>query len=137
MRAMTAWAASVGLADLSNVALLGRLRNCVGWFEALLAKLMTHDALPDTGGRLLRIVDATTVQKADRDARCNGRLWRIHAAFDLPSERFSRFELTDEKDAESLDKCDVVAGEIRVADRGYMRAHRIAAVLGVDPTFVL
>jgi len=137
MRATTAWAASVGLADLSNVALLGRLRNCAGWIEDLLATLMTTGLRPDTGGRVVRIVDATCVPKAGRNARCNGRLWRIHAVLDLPSERFSRFDLTDEKAPEMLDKCDVVPGEIRVADRGYMRAHRIAAALAAGGDIIV
>jgi len=55
----------------------------------------------------------------------------------LSAPAFSRFELTDEKDAESLDKCDVVAGAIRVADRGYMRAHRIAAVLAAGGDIIV
>jgi hypothetical protein len=60
------------------------------------------------GGRLIRLIDATTVRKAGKSARESGRLWRIHAAFDLPSERFSAFEVTDEKEAEAIDRIAVV-----------------------------
>lgn len=129
LRATAAWAASAGLADISNVALLGRLRNCSAWLEALVAALLAGGASSLADGRLVRLVDATCVPKAGRNARSNGELWRVHAAFDLPSERFSHFELTDEKGSEKLDKFAVVPGEIRIADRGYMHAHRIAAVL--------
>ena len=41
-----------------------------------------HKAL--ARGRIVRLVDATTVQKAGIEARSSGQLWRIHAAFDLP-----------------------------------------------------
>ena len=125
LRSTCAWGASAGLADISAVALLGRLRNCAPWMEKLVAILLAdtlgsdeHQAL--ARARIVRLVDATTVQKAGIEARSSGRLWRIHAAFDLPSERFSHFELTDEKGAEKLDIISVVAGEICIADRGYM-----------------
>ena len=42
-----------------------------------------HKAL--ARGRIVRLVDATTVQKAGIEARSSGQLWRIHAAFDLPA----------------------------------------------------
>ena len=51
----------------------------------------------------------------------------VHCAFDLPSERFSHFGLTDESEGERLDRIPVVKGEIRLADRAYLAAERIAA----------
>ena len=45
---------------------------------------------------------------AGADASTNNKLWRIHAAFDLPSERFGFFELTDQHEAERLDRVPVV-----------------------------
>ena len=56
-------------------------------------------------------------------------MWRIHSAFDLPGERFSYFELTDEQEGETLDRIPVVRGEIRIADRAYLQPDRIARVL--------
>ena len=50
----------------------------------------------------------------------------MYAVFDLPSERFSAFELTDESEGECLDRAAVVPGEIRVADRAYLQPDRIA-----------
>jgi len=129
LRSTSAWAASVGLADLSNVALLGRLRNCGDWMERLVASLLATDLSVPAHGRPVRLLDATTVRKAGLDARRNGRLWRLHAAFDLPSERFSFFELTDETGAEHLGRVPVQANEIRIADRGYCRAGPLGEVL--------
>jgi len=47
----------------------------------------------------------------------------------LPRERFGHFELTDERDGETLDRIPVVAGEIRIGDRAYLQPGRIAGVL--------
>jgi IS4 transposase len=80
-------------------------------------------------GRLIRIIDATTVPKAGPAARKNSQLWRIHSAFDLPYERFGHFELTDQGDGETLDRIPVVKGEVRIADRAYLQPDRMVAVI--------
>ena len=80
-------------------------------------------------GRLIRIIDATTVPKAGRDARKGNQLWRIHSAFDLPRQRFGHFELTDQQAGETLDRIPVVKGEIRIADRVYLQPGRMAKLL--------
>ena len=83
-------------------------------------------------GRLIRIIDATTVPKAGAAAKRGNKLWRIHSAFDLPRERFGHFELTDQHGGETLDRIPVVKGEIRIADRAYLQPDRIALVLEQD-----
>lgn len=129
LRSTATWAAAVGLADLSSVALFYRLRQCGDWFAVLVEGLLAAAAPKASRGRLIRIVDGTTVPKAGPAARKNSELWRIHSAFDLPSERFSHFELTDQQEGETFDRIPVVKGEIRIADRGYLQPDRIAAVL--------
>jgi hypothetical protein len=133
LRLTAAWAEAIGLASLSNVALLGRLRNAVPWLEGILARLLAQSATGTreaiAGGRLIRLVDATTVRKAGRSARESGRLWRVHAVYDLPTERFSAFELTDEKGAERINRIAVIPGEIRIADAVHCRADELADVI--------
>lgn len=80
-------------------------------------------------GRLVRLIDATTVPQAGAARRRRNRLWRIHSAFDLPAERFGALVLTDQKEGERLDRIVVEPGEIRIADRAYLQPERIAAVL--------
>ena len=129
LRSTAAWAASLGIADISNVALLKRLRQCGDWFAMLVGQALAAGA-PEAGeGRLIRLVDATTVAKADRRSKTRNGLWRIHSAFDLPHERFGFFELTDEQGGEQLDRIPVVAGEIRIGDRAYLQPDRAAAVI--------
>jgi len=133
LRLTAAWAEATGLAALSNVALLKRLRKMEPWLERLVGSLM---GTPGDGlcagsaqGRLIRLVDATVVAKAGREDRAAGGVWRVHAVFDLPAERFSVFELTDEREGERFDRAAVVPGEIRIADRAYLQPDRMGTVL--------
>jgi hypothetical protein len=61
LRSTAGWAASVGLADISNVALLYRLRQCGDWFAVLVGQALAAAAPKAGSGRLIRIIDATTV----------------------------------------------------------------------------
>src|SRR5664279_736365 len=76
LRSTSAWAASAGLADLSNVALLQRLRNCGAWMEHLVGQLLGGGTAPAAGGRRIRLLDGTTVPKAGKEVRENNGLWR-------------------------------------------------------------
>jgi hypothetical protein len=128
-RLTAAWAASMGLVDISAPALLYRLRRSGDWLSFLIDRVLRSAAPKASRGRLIRIIDGTSVPKAGKKARRQNALWRIHSAFDLPGERFSFFELTDQQEGETFDRIPVVRGEIRMADRAYLQPDRIANVL--------
>lgn len=139
LRTAAAWAEGAGLASLSNVALLGRLRNMAPWLEKIVADLLARD-LPKrvvVKGRPIRLVDATTVPRAGKLGRDSGGVWRVHAVFDLPHDRFSMFDLTSEAEGERLDRASVVAGEIRIADRGYLHVAHIRTVIAAGADVVI
>jgi Transposase DDE domain len=69
-------------------------------------------------GRTIRVADGTCISKPGS----KGTDWRVHGVFDLGAGGFSNLELTDVKGAESLTYGAPVAGEVRIADRGYGRA---------------
>jgi hypothetical protein len=129
LRSTTAWAESMGLADISAPALLYRLRRCGDWLTFLIEHVLRSVAPEASRGRLIRLIDATTVPKAGAADKRGNKLWRIHSAFDLPHERFGHFELTDEREGETFDRIPVVKGEIRIGDRVYLQPDRIANVL--------
>ena len=137
LRLTAAWAAASGLADLSNVALLRRLRQCGAWFSFLIGQVLAARAPPPSQGRLIRILDATAVPKAGAPAKRGNGVWRVHSAFDLPSERFGAFELSDEKGSERLDRIAVIPGEIRIADRAYLHPDHLAAVIAAGGDFIV
>jgi hypothetical protein len=137
LRSTAAWATSIGLVDITNVALLYRLRQCGNWLALLVGQALAAAAPKASQGRLIRIVDATTVPKAGAKAKQRNQLWRIHSAFDLPHERFGHFELTDQHGGETFDRIPVVKGEIRIGDRAYLQPNRIAAVIDAGADIVV
>ena len=137
LRSTAAWASAIGLVDISNVALLYRLRQCGDWLALLVGQTLASDAPKAAQGRLIRLVDATTVREAGAQAKTTNSLWRIHSAFDLPNERFGFFELTDERGGERLDRVPAVAGEIRIGDRAYLQPDRIAKILAAGADIVV
>jgi hypothetical protein len=136
LRSTAAWAASIDLVDISNVALLYRLRQCGNWLTLLIGRVLASAAPKASEGRLIRLIDGTTVPKAAK-AQAGKGLWRIHSAFDLPGERFGFFELTDEHGGETLDRIPVVEGEIRIADRAYLQPDRMAKVIDAGADIVI
>lgn len=137
LRSTTAWASAIGLVDISNVALLYRLRQSGDWLALLVGQTLAFEAPKAAQGRLIRLIDATTVPKAGALSKTKNKLWRIHSAFDLPSERFGFFELTDEKGGERLDRTPVIKGEIRIGDRAYLQPDRMGKILDAGADVVV
>src|SRR5258705_13772861 len=63
LRLTAAWATSVGLVDISNVALLYRLRQCGNWLAMLVGHVLAGAVPKAAHGRLIPIIDGTTVPK--------------------------------------------------------------------------
>jgi DDE family transposase len=137
LRSTAAWSSAVGLADVSNVALLYRLRRCGNWLAMLVGHALGAEVPTAVRGRLIRVIDATAVPKAGAAAKKQSKLWRIHSAFDLPGERFGHFELTDQKGGETFDRIPVVKGEIRIGDRAYLQPDRMAIVLDAGADLIV
>ena len=116
------------IADISDVALLKRLRASEPWLRALTAKMTDLD---ETGvvqrlstRRRVRAVDATTVEEQGGA----GTDWRVHYTLRLPDLSCDFFELTDEHGGETYRRIPVEPGDLLLADRGYSNAAGVAAV---------
>ena len=116
------------LADISDVALLKRLRASEPWLRWLTAQMTDLD---DTGivqrlspQRCLRVVDATTVEEQGGA----GTDWRVHYTLRLPDLSCDFFELTDEHGGETYRRIPVARGDLLLADRGYSNAPGVASV---------
>ena len=124
LRSVAAWCGEQGLGDLSDVAVLGRLRR--GWpllqavLQALLARVV---ASPPTQGprRRIRLIDATTVSAPGSD----GADWRLHASYNLSLGAIDGVELTDGRGGEHLGRVPLGPGDLAVADRGYAHEDRL------------
>ena len=108
-----------GLARLSDVAVLKRLRKSSGWLRGLCAALLRERGATACGGFEVRTFDATTVARAARD-RCGGFITAC-----LPSLRCDFFEVTPARgsgNGERFTRFPVGAGDHILADRGYATA---------------
>jgi hypothetical protein len=119
------------LADLSDVALLKRLRKAKDWLYELCCGLFAERGLkgPDGQGTVLRLMDATLVQEPGP----TGSQWRIHYSLQWPTLRCDYFKLTATEGkgtGETLRQYPVSAGDLILVDRGYCQAagiHHVAA----------
>ena len=117
------------LADLSDVALLKRLKKSKGWLHALCVRLFEEQGLAVVPGGAfqVRAVDATTVKEPGP----SGSLWRLHYGVGLPSLTCDFFKLTGTEGpgtGESLAQFPIRAGDHVLADRGYSTARGIRHV---------
>lgn len=118
------------LADLSDVALLKRLRKCKDWLSAMCVALFKERGvkLSSTTGFQIRAFDATTV----KEPGVTGSLWRIHYSVSLPSLNCDFFKLTETKGVgtgESFKQFPIQSDDYILADRGYSTASGIAYVV--------
>ena len=112
-----------GLAELSDVALMKRLRKAKEWLRTMCINLFHEQGidLSMQDGFQIRAFDATTVKEPGK----TGGLWRIHYSVRLPSLACDHFKLTateGEGSGESLKQFPVSKGDYILADRGYSTA---------------
>ena len=113
-------AREAGLADLSDVALLKRLRKSRDWLHALCVALFREHGIAVSAGEgfQVRTFDATTVQEPGR----TGSLWRLHYSVNLPSLSCDFFKLTATEGSgtgESFTQFPIRPGDYVLAGLGY------------------
>lgn len=123
-------ATAAGLARISSVALMKRMRSAGPWLRALAEgvfgdspRMPSLEAVP--AGRRLRIVDATHV----RVSGSSGTDWRLHYVLRLPTLTCDFAEVTDAGGGESYARVPVHSGDILLGDRGYCHREGVAHVL--------
>jgi len=126
LRQTAAWASAIGLAELSDVAVLKRLRAASEWIGSVIVEWLYQRGLThDVPCRKVCVIDATTVSKPGS----TGTDWRLHVSMDLNERRIGQVELTDDREGERLDRHVITSGEIILGDRGYATSKGIAHVL--------
>jgi hypothetical protein len=136
LRATAAWAETQGLASVSDVALLKRLRKSAPWMGQILAAKLAErveelEAQPL--GYRLRLVDATTASVPGSQ----GTDYRVHLGFDLGSLSIDWIEVTDAKGGESYSRLKLGPGDLILADRGYCHRRGLVAVRQVGADFLV
>lgn len=120
------------LADVSDVAIMDRLRQSEEWFRWMNGELMSRWIVrqPDSvfGERWnVRIADATEITEPGPTGSC----WRIHYVIGLPSLRCTAVEVTDSHgvgNGETFARFPIGRGDLFLGDRGYGTSHGISHV---------
>jgi hypothetical protein len=121
LREMVVRAKRANWTDISDVALLKRLRNSEEWLRLLWMELLRKNVayrLEEAVSRTIRVVDGTIVREPVRA----GSQWRILYSIRLPSLVCDFFEVTaaiGEGSGESLNRLPVGPHELILAEAGY------------------
>jgi hypothetical protein len=120
-----------GIAEVSDVTLLNRLRDAENWFRQLCELLLLELGVtlkPTICGRNVRLLDATVVCEPGK----TGSQWRIHYSLRLPALECDHFVLTSTKGvgaAERFAQFKFQADDLVLADAGYSHPPGIQSIV--------
>ena len=129
LRETVARAKLANLADISDVALVKRLRKAKDWLHSLCVALFQEQGIDLKGSSdfQVRLFDATNVREPGK----TGSMWRLHYSMQLPSLQCDYFKITPSKgrgSGESFFQYSIKKGDYIIADRGYSTAPGIVHV---------
>jgi len=118
------------LAQVSDVAILDRMRKAAGWFRWICNRLLEERRweLPEAGRWKVRILDGTQVKGPGAGART----WRIHYSLTVPGLECDYLELTPIqglKTGEVLNRFPAQPGDLILADRGFAKPPGVEALV--------
>ena len=130
LRQAAARAQRIGLATISDVGLLKRLRVAGPWLHTLAVRMFAESPFRSSVTAVpaqyrVRVVDATHV----REPGSTGTNWRIHYVLRLPSIECDYFEVTDPSGGETFKRLPVSPGDLILGDRGYAQRAGVAHVV--------
>lgn len=135
LRSAAAWAGLNDVANLSDVALLKRLRGAADWLGVIAGALL-EKAVPEgcmQKGRCLRIADGSSVSHPGSA----GTDWRIHATYEPAFARFTHLEITDAHGGEAFSRVPLRKGDIILGDRAYARTPSLEKVVSAGADFIV
>lgn len=136
LRSVATWMATHRLGEVSDVAVLGRLRRGADFLGAVFASMLSRQLWAPPSREFpwrVRLVDATTVSAPGSD----GADWRLHAGYDVARGVVDSVTITDGRGGEHLERIEPGPGEVLVGDRGYAHADRMLATLARKAHFVV
>jgi len=119
-----------GIAEVSDVTLLNRLRQSQNWLQELCRRLWKDNGVdcPQTiAGYEVRVVDGSVVKEPGK----TGSQWRLHYSLRLPSLECDEFILTPahgQGNGDRLGRFHFHKEELILADAGYSKPPGVAAV---------
>lgn len=124
-------AKQAGLASVSDVTLLNRLRQAEPWWHGLCLALLAESGWyvgADSRGWNVRALDGTLVKEPGR----TGSLWRLHYSLRIPSLECDHLALTAVRgrgNGEKLERFPAAPGDLVLADRGFCKPPGVRALV--------
>jgi hypothetical protein len=124
LRETAARAKEGGIAEVSDPAILKRVRRASDWLQWMALGVMEkwffrgRPSLSGNGPKRVRIVDGTQIQ----EPTSKGTSWRVHYSIELPSLRCNEVKVTGPEIGESFCRFVIEPGDLMIGDRGY--AHK-------------
>ena len=119
-----------GIADVSDVAILKRLRKAEHWFLELCQKLLAETGVrtPECAkGFQVRMVDASIIKEPGK----TGSQWRLHFCVTAPDLKCDYFKIspsTGRGNSESFLKFPIMKNDYIMGDRGYSTSKGVSYV---------
>jgi hypothetical protein len=108
-----------GLVDVSNVALLKRLKKCNAWFCWMVQKLAYEvgqaGEMPALPGKRLRLIDGSVISEPG----AKGSTWRLHYAINAATLCCDEAHVTDIHQGESLTHFGIEPNDVLMGDRNF------------------
>jgi len=122
LRETTVIAKQGKLVNISDVALLKKLKNCSGWLnwmslEFLKVKYPTRLPFGKLCGYKMKSVDASIITEPGS----TGTDWRLHYCIDLQTLKCDQFIITNPSVGESFTNFKIGEGDLFIGDRAYGR----------------
>ena len=118
------------LANVSDVALLKRLRGCGPWFQWMIQEMTTNMSMSMSSnallpGRPVRLIDGSVVCEPG----ATGSTWRLHYALNLHTLSCDEVHVTEATEGESLTRFSIHAGDVVMGDRGFANRRGVRHVV--------
>ena len=109
------------LANISDVALLKRLRNCAEWFRWMSGELIANRG--SVVAASMSWLNEYQIKSADAsvitEPGSTGTDWRLHYSINLIGLQCDQFHITSQKTGESFLNFQIASGDLWIADRAY------------------
>lgn len=135
LRETAAWAQLQGVAQISDVGLMYRLRDAADWLGRIAGALLGSVAPPageDIAAFRVRVIDGSVIGSPGKGPR-----WRLHGVYEVGQARFSHMELTSGRTAEALERAAVGPGDLLLADRVYSRPGGLGHLIRAKSDFLV
>ncbi len=136
LRSTVAYAKQAGICEVSDTALLYRLKESGKWLRKMAEGVMQKMPLKvdDFSSKYqMRIVDGSVISEPGS----TGSDWRIHYSFSLDNLRCDNFNITSVKKGETLKMYKINQKDIILGDRGYCNRNGIMHVLDKGGNVIL